>query len=95
MIAEPTDDTERFRAYAIARLDEAMEALVNDGADLDVLAPLELALMAANLWFACPQPFTLDPTDVIEYVDEPAPACVCPADLVARGGFRSGCPVHA
>jgi hypothetical protein len=21
--------------------------------------------------------------------------CICPAGLVARGGFRSGCPVHA
>jgi hypothetical protein len=28
-----------------------------------------------------------------EIVDEPA--CTCPPDLVARGGFSGGCPVHA
>jgi hypothetical protein len=22
------------------------------------------------------------------------PECICPPDLVARGGFRGGCPVH-
>ena len=23
------------------------------------------------------------------------PVCTCPADLLARGGFRGGCPVHS
>jgi hypothetical protein len=23
-----------------------------------------------------------------------SPVCICPPDLVARGGFKSGCPVH-
>jgi hypothetical protein len=22
------------------------------------------------------------------------PTCICPPDLVARGGFRGGCPTH-
>jgi hypothetical protein len=22
------------------------------------------------------------------------PECICPPDLLARGGFRGGCPVH-
>jgi hypothetical protein len=27
--------------------------------------------------------------------DDDAPRCICPPDLLARGGFRGGCPVHA
>jgi hypothetical protein len=32
------------------------------------------------------------PWDEIE--DVPEPKCICPPELVARGGFRGGCPVH-
>lgn len=30
--------------------------------------------------------------EVVEVVD---PVCICPPDLLARGGFKGGCPVHA
>jgi hypothetical protein len=32
------------------------------------------------------------PWDEIEAIVEPE--CICPPDLVARGGFRGGCPMH-
>lgn len=34
-----------------------------------------------------------DPDDVEEPDD--GPACICPPDLVERGGFKGGCRVHA
>lgn len=39
---------------------------------------------------------TLDfqgPWDEVEERD--TPTCICPPDLLERGGFRGGCPVHA
>jgi hypothetical protein len=33
-----------------------------------------------------------EPTDIEEDAHERV--CTCPPDLVARGGFRGGCPVH-
>lgn len=34
-----------------------------------------------------------EPDDVEEPDD--GPACICPPDLVERGGFKGGCPVHS
>lgn len=31
----------------------------------------------------------------VEIVEPFEPECICPPDLVERGGFRGGCPVHA
>lgn len=33
------------------------------------------------------------PWDRVEEVERSE--CICPPDLIARGGFRGGCPVHA
>lgn len=30
-----------------------------------------------------------------EIVDVPDVVCICPPDLVERGGFKGDCPVHA
>jgi len=32
--------------------------------------------------------------DEVDEVDD-GPECICPPDLIARGGFKGGCPVHA
>jgi hypothetical protein len=29
-----------------------------------------------------------------EHFNPPEPVCICPPDLLARGGFRGGCPAH-
>jgi hypothetical protein len=29
------------------------------------------------------------------FYERPAPQCICPPDLIARGGFRGGCPACA
>lgn len=89
-------DAGRFRVYGRERLEEALSALDDDGSDLEVLGALELALMSLAMWYdGDPGIITLNPADVVEYVDRPDPECICPPGLAARGGFRSGCPVHA
>lgn len=35
---------------------------------------------------------SMAPDEINEEPDEPA--CLCPADLLARGGFRGSCPAH-
>jgi hypothetical protein len=32
--------------------------------------------------------------DLTYFYEPPEPECICPPDLIARGGFRGGCPVH-
>lgn len=34
-----------------------------------------------------------EPDEVQEPDD--GPSCICPPDMVARGGFKGGCPVHS
>jgi hypothetical protein len=34
-----------------------------------------------------------DPDEVI--ADDDGPDCICPPELVERGGFKGGCPVHS
>jgi hypothetical protein len=37
---------------------------------------------------------TLDFQGPWDEIEEIADDCVCPPDLLARGGFKGGCPVH-
>lgn len=83
----------RFADFARTRLEAALSALVDDDSDT-VLADLQLALMAAHMHYGSTGPIVLLPADVIEYIDRNSPECICPDGLPARGGFRSGCPVH-
>jgi len=86
---------EQFKAYAREQAEQALAAIEDDRAtDIDVMASLELALMAASMWLDgdAARTIKLEPADVIEYLAEPE--CICPPDLVARGGFKGGCPVH-
>ena len=34
-----------------------------------------------------------EPDDVIE--EDDGPVCICPPELLARDGFKGGCPVHS
>lgn len=90
----PAVDAGRFRDYGKKRLEAALSAVVNDGADLEVLGEIELALMALTMYYGGGGPITLNPADVAEIIDAPQPQCICPPGLVERGGHRGGCPVH-
>jgi hypothetical protein len=92
---QPGGGTGRFRDYGRERLQAALDAVIDDGSDLEVLGEIELALMAMSMHYGASGPITLNPADVVEIVDQPEPACICPPGLVERGGYRSGCPVHA
>lgn len=92
---EQDNSADRFRKWGQERLSDALYALADDGADLEVLGNVELALMSLSMYYdSDAAAITLTPSDVVEYVDEPDPECICPPGLVARGGFRGGCPVH-
>lgn len=87
--------TGRFRDYGRERLQAALDAVIADGSDLEVLGDIELALMALSMYYGSSGPITLNPADVVEIIDTPEPKCICPPGLVERGGYRGGCPVHA
>jgi hypothetical protein len=91
---QPSGDTGRFRDYGRERLAAALDAVTDDGSDLEVLGEIELAPMALAMYYGASGPITLNPADVVEIIDEPEPACICPPGLVERGGHRGGCPVH-
>lgn len=60
-----------------------------------VIGDVELALMALYKHFGSSAgTIILHPGDIVEYLDQPELECICPPELVARGGFRSGCPTH-
>jgi hypothetical protein len=77
-----------------ARAVEALECAlseIRDGED---------ALPSVSLADAClrAEQGIMDTDELVDltyYYERPGPECICPADLVARGGFRGGCPVHA
>lgn len=81
----------RFKEYARERLEQALAGLVDD---VEVLGEVQQALLALHLLYGSTEAFTLVPTDITEDVEPPKPRCICPPALVARGGFRSGCPIH-
>ncbi len=85
-----------YGAYARARLEAALSGLADDASDVEVLGEAELALMALHMHYGSTATVVLEPADVDEYVSPSGqkPKCICPDGLVARGGFRSGCPEH-
>jgi hypothetical protein len=85
---------EDYRRFAVEQLESATAALRDDAGDAAVVG-CELALMATLMWLhgADAGPLVLTPSDVTEMVAEPD--CICPPDLVARGGFKGGCPQHS
>lgn len=79
------------------RLEEAL-FLLDTGSDTEILGAAELALMALSMECGSAGPITLNPEDVDDVMAqeaEPGPVCICPPDLLERGGHRGGCPVHS
>jgi hypothetical protein len=85
---------QRFLDYARERLEACLGYVLASGSDTEILGAAQLALMALTTHFGGPETIVLTVSDVVECVDAVEPECICPPDLVARGGFRSGCPVH-
>jgi hypothetical protein len=84
----------RFGGYARERLEAALSGLADDASDTEVLGEAQLALMALHMHYGSTGMITLVPEDIVEYLDRPGPRCICPPELVARGGFRSRCPAE-
>jgi hypothetical protein len=81
-------DAQRFEDYARERLTLALEGI---DSGVEVLSEIQTALMALHVCYGSEGTITLTPADILEYVDPRREPCICPSDLVARGGFRSGC----
>lgn len=72
-------------------LDRARELLnAKDPSDVDVATAI--CFLKADLG-------DMSPAEIAEMEEslaesERGPDCICPPELVARGGFKGGCPVH-
>ena len=78
-----------------ALLEEALD-MVRSGSEDPI--PTISAADAASRIAAGELPY--DEMDGYPFPGEPDPLddparCICPPDLVARGGFKGGCPVHS
>jgi hypothetical protein len=58
--------------------------------DTDALATVDLALACLRV-----EAGDLPADEMDSYTFPGEEVCICPADLLERGGFRGGCPVHA
>jgi hypothetical protein len=77
--------------YARACLEAALSGLIGDESDVEVLGNADLGVVALHAHYGSTAPIMLDPADLLEHRSQPEPKCVCPPDLVARGGYRSTC----
>jgi rhodanese-related sulfurtransferase len=84
-------DARRYEEYAREHLKAAVDGL---DSGVEVLGEVQAALMALHVCYGSTETIALTAADVAEDVDRSEPTCICPPELVARGGFRSGCPVH-
>lgn len=89
-VASPAD-VERWQARAVELLARALEE-ARDNEDAIASATEALAALY-RAQGESPESVRLDAADL-----EPEDfefECICPPELVARGGFKSGCRVHA
>lgn len=88
----PTPDTTiaRWGDEATRRLVAAREATTID----DAISETQQALAALYLSVGERPTIVLDVADYAATAVEGRPDCICPPDLVARGGYRGGCPGH-
>lgn len=93
-MATTTISPKQYKEYARARLEEAL-FILDSGTDVEILGAVELALMALSRECGSTETITLNPADVDEIINAPEAVCICPPDLLARGGHRGGCPVHS
>lgn len=89
MHAEITAPSPEFVAKWDARAKELVEQSLCEW-DTDVLPLLDAAMIALRIMQG-----EASEDELAGWWDEDdPPACICPPDLVARGGFKGGCPVH-
>lgn len=86
--------TQRFDECARERLEAALSGLADDASDGEVLGAAALGIMALHRHYGGTGTITLDLADVDEYIDQHEPTCICPPEMVARGGYRSVCSGH-
>ncbi len=77
----------RMFEEAESQLNTALFALREGESIDDVFAAISLADLALRIG--------LGETPADEWPEESEPLCICPPELVARGGFKGGCPAHA
>lgn len=89
---------ERSKHHELAVRATAL-ALDNMQSDTDASAELSLASAACDAVMGTASPDVLANLDEYVLTDDGYKVggddCICPPDLVARGGFKGGCPVHA
>jgi hypothetical protein len=90
--ASKSTDSENWWAHALECLDAAHRAETSD----EAISETQKALMAFYLSVdERPESVLLGTAEYETAAHEPPPECICPPDLVERGGFKGGCPVHA
>jgi hypothetical protein len=80
------------RSVWSVRAQEATEQALGEIIDgIDAIATLSLAMACLKAEVG-----ELDPDDMAD-LDRSynGPVCICPPDLLERGGFKGGCPVHS
>lgn len=74
-------------------------ALDNMRSNVDASVELSLASVAWDAVMGSAPAAVLADLDEYALTDDgyelTGPGCVCPPELVARGGFKGGCPVHS
>jgi hypothetical protein len=78
------------------------QALDDALSGIDAIPATELALVALRADVGEATPAELEDLAELEEEAEPReeaqpeeePPCICPAELLARGGYRGGCQVH-
>lgn len=87
LVEQARETAERWTKEAEAQTKAALDAIRSDGSDVDVLGSLALADLAFRI--------ALGERSEAEYPqDDKSALCSCPPDLLVRGGFKGGCPVH-
>ncbi len=77
----PDDFAEKWFCRAKGLLEDALARIDDE----DVLQQVTEAEMCLRIAFGEADPAELEDGEAV---------CICPPALVARGGFRGGCPVH-
>ena len=88
--AEPLarEDAELWISRAARLLEQAVSGMEDD----DQIPTVAAALDALRIAYGELSP---EEMDGYRFPGEESPGdCICPPDLLARGGFKGGCPVH-
>lgn len=87
-LPNPEEHYIKWAAETETQLEVALGALRDPGGTIDdVFSAITLGELAYRI--------ALGERNESDWPDEYEPECICPSELVARGGFKGGCPVHA